>query len=73
MPNWHGFGFGGGFMWLFWILLIVAMVWAVKAIASADQRRHSTEKPPLEILQDRLARGEIDEEEFQRKRKLLNG
>ena len=29
----HGFGFGGGFMWLFWILAIAAIAWAVKAVA----------------------------------------
>lgn len=23
-------GFGGGFMWIFWILLIVVIVWAAK-------------------------------------------
>ncbi|MCW5585667.1 MAG: SHOCT domain-containing protein [Chromatiales bacterium] len=67
----HGFGFGGGFMWLFWILLIVAIAWAVKATAFTDRRTGGADKSPLEILQDRLARGEIDEEEFERKRKLL--
>ena len=67
----HGFGFGGGFMWLFWILLIVEIAWAVKATAFPDRRNGGADKSPLEILQDRLARGEIDEEEFERKRKLL--
>ncbi len=28
-----GMGIGGGFMWLFWILLILGIVWAVKAVA----------------------------------------
>ena len=67
----HGFGFGGGFMWLFWILLIVVIVWAVRAMSSADRNRRGSAKSPLEILQERFARGEIDEEEFERKRKLL--
>ena len=68
----HGFGFGGGFMWLFWILLLVAIIWAIKAMAFADRRNGRAEKSPLEILEERLARGEIDEEEFER-RKLLSG
>ena len=67
----HGFGFGGGFMWLFWILLIIVIVWAVRAMLSADINRRGSAKSPLEILQERFARGEIDEEEFERKRKLL--
>lgn len=67
----HGFGFGGGFMWLFWVLLVVVVAWAVKATAFADRKNGGAGKSPLEILQDRLARGEIDEEEFERKRKLL--
>ena len=69
----HGFGFGGGFMWLFWILLIVVVVWALKATAFSDRNDRVVDKPPLEILQGRFARGEIDEEEFERKRRLLNG
>lgn len=67
----HGFGFGGGFMWLFWVLLIVGIAWAVKVTAFPDRRSDGADKSPLEILQERLARGEIDEEEFERKRKLL--
>ena len=67
----HGFGFGGGFMWLFWILLIVFIVWVVKAMSSADGKSGGSDKSPLEVLRDRFARGEIDEEEFERKRKLL--
>jgi putative membrane protein len=69
----HGFGFGGGFMWLFWILLIVIVVWALKATTFADSKNRGLDKSPLEILQGRFARGEIDEEEFERKRRLLSG
>ena len=67
----HGMGLGGGFMWLFWILLIVVIVWVVKAATSADGKRDSSHRSPLEILQERFARGEIDEEEYERKRNLL--
>lgn len=67
----HGFAFGGGFMWLFWILLIVAIAWAIKATAFAGRRNGERDKSPLEILQDRFARCEIDEEAFERKRRLL--
>jgi putative membrane protein len=67
-----GHGFGGGFMWLFWILLIAVIVWALKAQSFSRGKGEAVDKSALEILQDRFARGEIDEEEFERKRKLLS-
>jgi putative membrane protein len=81
MYNGHGYGawFGGGFMWIFLILLIVVVVWLVKAaMSSGDASRaqdgnDSREKTPLELLEERFVRGEIDEEEFEHKRKLLRG
>ncbi len=66
-------GFGGGIMWLFWILLIVLLVWIIKAAAGSgghDDNRPRTETP-LEILKKRYARGEIDEEEFERRKREL--
>ena len=67
----HGFGFGGGFMWLFWILAIVAIAWVVRAVVAGagGGRNEQKPRPPLEILEERFARGEIDEAEFERKRK----
>jgi putative membrane protein len=63
--------FGGGFMWLFWILLIVIVVWAVKAASSGGSSSSPREESPMEILKKRYARGEIDDEEFERRRKEL--
>jgi putative membrane protein len=67
----HGLGFGMGFMWLFWFLVIVVIAWMLKAALRGDSKVDETDKSPLEILEDRFARGEIDEHEFERKRKLL--
>ena len=68
----HGWGFGGGFMWLFWILLIVVIAWAVKGFAGGNLPGVGQNgKTPLGILEERFARGEIDQEEFEQKRKLL--
>ncbi len=63
---------GGLFMWLFWLLLIVIIV----AVARALVGNRSATGPaaggsPLEILQKRYARGEIDEQEFKRRRREL--
>lgn len=68
----HMFGFGAGFMWLFWILVIVAIVWIVKALTGSKEETPSdNQNPALKILDERYARGEIDREEFEQKRKDL--
>lgn len=69
----HGSGmwFGGGLMWLFWLLIIVAVVLLVRLIIRGLSPT-STDSA-LEILKKRYARGEISEEEYeQRKNKLLS-
>ncbi len=70
-----GHGFFGGFMWLFWILLIVVIVWAVRGLGGGPSgpQRGRPDRTPLEILEERFARGEIDEEEFRRRKRLLGG
>ena len=68
-----GMGLGGGFMGLFWILLIVVIVWAV--IAAIGRANSSAEhgKSPLEILKDRYAKGEINQDEVERVKADLGG
>ena len=71
----HGF-FGGGFMWIFWILLIVLLVWVVKMVADSASGGRSDggskkQESAMEILDKRFARGEIDEEEYHRRRQEL--
>jgi putative membrane protein len=73
MWEWHGTGMmGGGFMWLFWILIVFVAVLLIKA-ASGNSSSNEQRETPLEILEKRYARGEIDEEEFQRRKKELSG
>ena len=66
-------GFGGGFMWLFWILLIVAIVWAARAAIGIGNSKTNHGKSPLEILKERYARGEVNQEEFERMKTNLDG
>lgn len=73
--QWHdGFMFGGGFMWIFWILLIVLAV--VLTVGLAQRRAGigsgARERTALDILKERYARGEIDREEFEQKRRDLD-
>jgi len=70
----HGMGFGGVFMWIFWIVLILLVVWAVASLfGGRGGGRGREEKTALEILEARYARGEIEREEFERKRRDLIG
>ncbi|HEB82382.1 MAG TPA: SHOCT domain-containing protein [Gammaproteobacteria bacterium] len=57
-------------MWLFWLLILVAIALAVKYFMNNAARNQS--ETPMEILQKRYARGEIDEDEFVRRRNELS-
>ena len=67
------FGFGGGVMWVFWILLIAAIVWAVKAAIGISNNQSVKQKSALDILKERYARGEIEQDEFEQKREDIGG
>ena len=70
MFEWHGYGGGG--MWIFWILIIIVLVWFVAFTTRRNNDSSGNEKSALDILKERYARGEIDREEFEQKRKDLN-
>ena len=64
--------FGGFFMWFVWLVLLMLILVIVRAAISAGHRtRPPTDPSPLDILRARYARGEIDDDEFQRKRQEL--
>lgn len=78
MPrSWHDGGMFIGMHWLwwgFWILTLVVLVWAFwRAFAdrSATHRQAEREEAAEEELRRRYARGEIDEEEFERRLRVL--
>jgi putative membrane protein len=78
MGDWSGWGWGGmGFgvigMALFWILLIVAIVALVNGSWGGAAPSGRRQDEPLEILKQRYARGEIEREEFEQKRRELGG
>ncbi len=71
-----GMGFGMISMVLFWVLVILGIVILVKWIAAGSSSGSTgapREKTALDILKERYARGEIDREEFEQKKKDLAG
>ncbi len=59
------------FMWIFWIALIVLVVYLATRLLNDRSGKASTEESALDILKKELAKGNITEEEFERKKKLL--
>jgi len=73
-----GIGFGGIgllFMLVFWGLLILGVIWIVRALTSSQQTSgHNSNIPSKsarEILDQRYARGEIDREQYEQMKKDL--
>lgn len=68
-----GYGFmGGGIMLLSWLAIILLVVVAVKWLMDRDGTKSSSSSA-LETLKMRFAKGEIDAEEYETRRKLLEG
>ena len=65
-------------MVLFWGLVIFGIVALVRYLGGTRDATGSTpaagrQTPPEEMLAERFARGEIDDDEYQRRRELLRG
>ena len=68
---WGAWGFGMMFMMiLFWGLIIVAVVVGIRWLLG--QGKESRSDSALEILRQRYARGEINKEEFEAKKRDLS-
>jgi putative membrane protein len=72
MDGWGGFGMiFMGLIWLLLLALLVTLIWSLIRKGSNSTSQTFGESP-REILSKRYARGNIDEEEYQRKKKIIN-
>lgn len=72
-----GYGLGGGiigamFMVAWWAIVIGVIVIVVRWFADQTKRTNN-KKTPLDVLKERYAKGEITKEEFESKKKDLEG
>jgi putative membrane protein len=84
MGGWGWFAMSLG-MLLFWVVIIVGAVLIVRALTRAGDRGYSQTRPPAgppttgeptgpspeQVLGDRFARGEIDEQEYRARLAIL--
>ncbi len=68
----YWFGFGGLLMLLFWVFVIAGIVWLVLTLARPQMRGDGDAGSARRILDERLARGEIDVEEYRARRAALD-
>lgn len=73
--SWGHMMFGSVMMLLFWGVIIVGIVIVVRWIAGGPSRESGSSPPrrrALDILEERFAKGEIDKEEFEERKRLLS-
>jgi len=82
MMGWGNQGYGmwglGGMivMIFFWVILIIGTILIIltaghRGAAAPGGETISRERDPLEILKERYAKGEIDTQEFEERKKIL--
>ncbi len=68
-----GHGWGMGWWWIIGLIIVIAVIWiVVKTTNQNAGSAQSSGKSALDILKERYAKGEIDKQEFEeRKRDLM--
>ena len=77
--GWGHVVFGSIMMLLIWAVIIGGIIWVVRTISGSRRAplqpaaAAPAKNPALEILDRRFAKGEIDEDEYRRRRAILDG
>lgn len=77
-PHNFGFGFNQSSFWIgtilsiiFWVAFVCFIYWIIKKAGYLEKPEEKAKNNALKILEERFAKGEIDQKEFEEKRKLL--
>ena len=72
MNGYDGHGWGMGWWWIIGLIILVAVIWmGVKTMNKNQSLSSDPGKSALDFLKDRYARGEIDKQEFEERKKDL--
>lgn len=73
MHRFEGMGFGMGWWWIIGLILVVVIIWAVVRSSGQSNNLDNTanQKSAHDILKERYARGEINKEEYEMKKRDL--
>lgn len=72
MYGMNGMSWGMGFGWIIGIVVLVLIIWAItKGINANNNPSANEKKSALDILKERYAKGEIEKEEFEERKKNL--
>ncbi len=66
-------GWGGMWMGVIWLGILGLIIWGVISLVSSNRgdSSNASRESALDILKKRYARGEIDEKEFEEKKRRL--
>lgn len=73
MHDW-GWNHDGMFvMWIIWIPIVIVLVWFLIKLrnAASNKRTEKNIDTPLDLLKKRYAKGEIDTEEYEKRKNKL--
>jgi putative membrane protein len=62
----HGWAMGWG--WIIGLILLIIIIWVIVRTFNQGKMNQSESKSALDILKERYAKGEIDKEEFEKRK-----
>lgn len=65
----HGWSMGWG--WIVGLVVLVAIVWIIVKTVGQTKTGQGSQKSALDMLKERYAKGEIDKQEFDERKKDL--
>lgn len=66
------YGYGGGFMWLLFIVVIGVLIYLVLQYTKTKGGTGMSGETPLDVLKKRYAKGELTKDEFDRMKRDLS-